>query len=71
MAHFLIRDKKVLQSIILPIFDKYPLLTSKQYNYLLFKKALDISNDNNISQEEKINKMENFSSCPSEYSSNA
>jgi hypothetical protein len=71
MAHFLIRDKKVLQSNILPIFDQYPLLTSKQYNYLIFKQALDISNNPLLSQEEIINQIKDFSPCPTNYISNA
>ena len=36
-AQFFIRDRKVLKSIIIPIFDKYNLLTSKEFNYLNIK----------------------------------
>lgn len=32
-----IRDKKDLKRIILPIFDKYSMLTNKQYDYLRFR----------------------------------
>lgn len=39
LAHFRIRDLTVLESIIFPIFDKYPLLTSKYFNYIKFKQA--------------------------------
>ena len=39
-AIYNIRNKKHLKEIIIPIFDKYPMLTNKQYDYLRFKKAL-------------------------------
>lgn len=35
-----VRDKSHLIKFILPIFDKYPLLSNKQYDYLRFKEAL-------------------------------
>lgn len=35
-----IRNKKHLKEIIIPIFDKYPMLTNKQYDYLRFREAL-------------------------------
>ena len=35
-----IRDKNHLKNFILPIFDKYPMLSNKQYDYLRFKDAL-------------------------------
>jgi LAGLIDADG endonuclease len=34
---FSVRNKKHLIDIILPIFDKYPMLSLKQYDYLNFK----------------------------------
>ena len=52
-AQFFIRDRKLIDSIILPIFDKYPLLTSKYFDYLRFKKALFILNNGKISKEQK------------------
>ncbi len=52
-GQFFIRDRKHIESIILPIFDKYPLLTSKYFDYLRFKKALCILNDDNMSKEQK------------------
>ena len=44
MAEYRIRNKELLLNNLIPLFDKNPLLTSKQYNYELFKKALIISN---------------------------
>nr|YP_009722383.1 hypothetical protein [Morchella importuna]QGN66785.1 hypothetical protein [Morchella importuna] len=41
-GQFFIRDRKKLETVIFPIFDKYPLLTSKQFNYLKFKQAFYI-----------------------------
>ena len=52
-AHFRIRDRKVLESVIFPIFDKYPLLTSKYYNYLKFKEAYKILINNSLTPKEK------------------
>jgi hypothetical protein len=37
---FRIRNKSHLKEIIIPIFDKYPFLTDKQYDYIRFKNAL-------------------------------
>ena len=47
MAHFRIRDMKILSSVIFPIFNQYPLLTSKYHHYIKFVKAYDILNDPN------------------------
>lgn len=52
-AHFRIRDRKVLDSVIFPIFDKYPLLTSKYYNYIKFKEAYQILINNSLTPQEK------------------
>lgn len=52
-AQFFIRDKNVLKNIIIPIFDKYPLLTSKYLDYALFKKALSIFNDVNLTIDQR------------------
>jgi hypothetical protein len=52
-AEFQIRNIQHIIEYILPIFDKYPLLTSKYFNYSLFKKAILILNDQSISKEEK------------------
>jgi LAGLIDADG endonuclease len=40
LARYNIRNKKHLREIILPILDKYPMLTNKQYDFLRFRDAL-------------------------------
>jgi len=52
-AEFRIRDKKAIVEHILPIFDKYPLLTSKHFNYTLFKQAALIITDSTLSKQQK------------------
>jgi ubiquinol-cytochrome c reductase cytochrome b subunit len=37
---FRIRNKSHLKEIIVPIFDKYPLLTNKQHDYIRFRTGL-------------------------------
>lgn len=52
-AEFRIRDtEKIIQNII-PIFDKYPLLTSKYYNYDLFKQVAIIKTNSLLSKSQK------------------
>ena len=53
MAQFKIRNLKVLKEIIFPIFDKYPLLTSKYFNYFKFKKAHSILSNPLLKLSEK------------------
>jgi hypothetical protein len=48
-----IRDRKTIESVIIPIFDKYPLLTSKYFDYIRFKKALAILNNVNLNKTAK------------------
>ena len=52
-AEYRVRDVKNIINYILPIFDKYPLLTSKYFNYELFRQAVFIFNDKNISLSER------------------
>lgn len=40
MVALRIRDKNHLKNMIIPIFDKYPMFSNKQYDYLRFKNAL-------------------------------
>jgi len=59
--------------VIFPIFDKYPLLTSKYHNYLKFKTAYFILEDKNLTTLEKNNKIEELlqKSIPIDYISPA
>lgn len=56
-VQYFIRDKIVLETILLPIFDKYPLLTTKYFDYLKLKKALAILNNISLTKEEKNTKL--------------
>jgi hypothetical protein len=56
-GQFFIRDRKIIENKLLPIFDKYPLLTTKHFDYINFKKALFILNDVNINKEDKDKKL--------------
>jgi len=57
MANFKITKLEHIGSIIIPIFNKYPLLTSKQFNYERFKKSYFIMTNNNLSSLEKNSKL--------------
>lgn len=58
--YYIINNKEDLINIIVPIFDKYPLLTSKRYNYLKFKECLMINNNILINNNDKINIINNI-----------
>ena len=60
LVHFRIRDRKVINSIIFPIFDKYPLLTTKYFNYNIFKEAYFILENKNLTKLEKNKLLENL-----------
>jgi hypothetical protein len=57
MINYRIRDRKKLTEVIFPIFDKYPLLTSKYFNYLKFKEASRILEDTSLTKSQKDNLM--------------
>ena len=52
-AQFFIRDRKIIETVLIPIFDKHPLLTTKYFDYVKFKKALTILNNINLSKQDK------------------
>lgn len=52
-AQILITDRTKIENVIFPIFDKYPLLTSKYFNYIKLKKAFNITTDPNLDKIEK------------------
>ena len=52
-AEYRVRDINHIILFILPIFDKYPLLTSKHFNYILFKQAILIMSDSTLTKDQK------------------
>lgn len=70
-GQFFIRDRKIIEEVLLPIFDNYPLLTSKYFDYLKFKKALAILKNLGLTKEERDIKLLNLknSKVPHEYKS--
>ena len=61
-GNFRITDRKVLNQVIFPIFDKYPLLTSKYFNYVRFKEAYYILENKELTTEMKNKKIEELRS---------
>lgn len=53
MAEYRIRDLKSILQHIIPIFYKYPLLTSKYFNYDLFKQAALICSNPFLSKKKR------------------
>ncbi len=73
MAYFIIRDLNTIITILIPIFEKYPLLTTKYYNYNKFKKASLILTNSSLSKIEKdklITEL-NLATVPFDYISSA
>jgi hypothetical protein len=60
LGHYRIRDRKQLGEVILPIYDQYPLLTTKYFNYLSFKETFDILENPNLTKMEKNYFIENL-----------
>lgn len=57
-VQYFIRDRKIIEQVLLPIFDKYPLLTTKYFDYIKLKKALYILNCSNFSKQKKNLELE-------------
>jgi hypothetical protein len=53
MAEYSLRDVNKIINNIIPIFDNYSLLTSKYFNYNLFRQAAFILNNNSLSSLQK------------------
>lgn len=67
MSSFRIRDRKIIGSVIIPIFDRYPLLTTKYFFFAKFKLAFAILENPDLSKLEKNNLLEDLNSTrPSE-----
>jgi len=73
IAHFRISDRKGLANVIFPIFDQFPLRTSKYYYYIKFKKAYEILENPSLNTEQKNNWIESLlnESLPVDYISPA
>ncbi len=52
-AFYIIKDLNQIISKLFPIFDTYPLITKKHYDYVLFKKAVLIFNNKELTIEKK------------------
>jgi len=52
-AQIAIRDRKFLENVIFPIFDKYSILTSKYFNYMKLKKTFSVVNNSNLDKSQK------------------
>jgi hypothetical protein len=59
-ARYRLRNVEHIVLYLIPIFEKYPLLTSKYYNYDLFKRAALILYDKSLSAKEKDEKLQNL-----------
>ena len=71
-AEFNIQNIQHIIQYILPIFDKYPLLTRKHFNYNLFREAILIKVNPLISNELKDKLITNLKAeCPTDYISPA
>gem|GEM_PF-904705 len=72
-AEFRIRSIQHIIQYILPIFDTFPLLTSKYFHYKLFRDAILIMNDYTLTKEEKDKQISLLKSktMPNNYSSPA
>ena len=53
-GQYFIRDRKIIETVIIPIFDKYPLLTTRKYSsFILAKKFIYTWNCNNLTMLQK------------------
>lgn len=69
-ARYRLRNVEHIIIYLIPILDKYPLLTTKYYNYELFKKAALILHNKNLTGKEKdalLNRLKKNSSMPNDY----
>jgi len=56
-GQFVIRDRKKIANHIFPIFDKYPLVTSKEFDYIRLKKAYSVLENNKLCKDEKYEQL--------------
>lgn len=53
MGTFRIRDRAAFRDVIFPIFEKYPLLTTKHFYYLRVKKVFGFLEDTNLTKDRR------------------
>ena len=73
IAVYRIRKIKNIMDYMIPIFDKYPLITSKHNTYTLFKQAVIIANDKILSKNEKdkyLTNLKNIKTIPNNLNHN-
>ena len=70
MSTYRIRRQNHLANIIIPLFDSYPLKTSKLIDFFKFKQALQFISNTELSQEEKIKELKKIKECPFLYEQN-
>jgi hypothetical protein len=63
MASFRLRNVNHIIERLIPIFDKYPLLTSKYHNYDRFKKAAYILRNDSLSLSQKKEQLVTLINC--------
>jgi LAGLIDADG endonuclease len=63
-CEFRIRDRKIIQKVLIPIFDRYPLLTYKYFFYLQFKEVCYILENKNLTIEQKNETIKNILNSP-------
>lgn len=61
-AEFRIRNIQHIIQFIFPIFETYPLLTSKYFYYKLFRESIFIMNNSTLSKEEKDKQISHLKS---------
>lgn len=59
-VNYQIRDISSIMGVIVPHFDNYPLITQKHSDYILFKEAAKLYQDNEHLNKEGLNKILNF-----------
>lgn len=69
MMKYHIQSHRTLKEVIFPLFDNHTFLTSKQFQYDRFKKCFDISENSNLSKEEKDKQIRELLilKCPRNY----
>ena len=61
MVYYSVQSARAITNVIIPHFDKYPLITQKQGDFLLFKEAIDLLLTGVVrSSIEGINSIINF-----------